>query len=246
MGVKLKIPKRLTHKLAGRAMAELHPFFLGAPVNAAAFSIVRNWKRFRTLWWDSQIMGLGLAEKLSDGCRTGVVAVRVYVRRKLARARLAPAVRIPRSLNLSGDIRVVTDVVELRDFPVAEAAIPIGHFSGLTEGTLGPLLLAAGDTYGLTCRHVAAPVGHTSSTGDAIESPPDRDGLANHSIGQLFSWTALDRVGVNVSDAALVKLDTVGATNAGLGLSASSRFRAPLLLELSTPGGRGIEIHSHW
>lgn len=169
-----------------------------------------NWKG---LPWDSMICGFALAEKSASRAATGVLSLRVYVRRKVAKSRIADGMGIPAHIEIKRGrdrFRLCTDVVELPSDPSAHremaSSSSIGSFTGVTEGTLGLAVLDRnGRPFALTCSHVASPW-FRQPQGDAIESPPDRDGTAGvNTIGRVFSWTQLVPEALHGCDAALIE-----------------------------------------
>jgi len=159
--------------------------------------------------------------------------LRVYVRRKVAKSRLAAGSGIPAKIEIrrgGAQFTFVTDVVELRNDPEAHrvtgAMAAIGSFTGMTDGTLGLAVISqAGDKFALTCRHVVA-LWDRNPNGDAIESPPDPDGQAGvNTIGNVFSWTRLAPNTLHISDAALVSPGTgITLSNEPLRLQAGAAF----------------------
>lgn len=182
------------------------------------------------LGWGQSIAGFAVAEKHADKHPTGQLCIRFYVRRKVGRSRLDPSDRIPSHINIARGkqtIAIPTNVIEMRVLPQAQRSIPagasIGHFSGVTDGTLGLAVVDSnGQVYALTCRHVACPW-WMDPQGAAIECPPDRDGQPGPNvIGKVYSWTILSETAPNDCDAALViPLDGVVLNNGTLQLHPS-------------------------
>jgi hypothetical protein len=235
--MKLTIPGPLTAAQAHGAIRELRRFTVpqtGAPYNKPARSVV-NLDKFSQLWWNGIVVGYGLAEERTDHRPTGRLATRFYVTRKLPKARLKSPYLIPRWLRIRTSrkgkyVDLPTDVVEMRRLPAAQRTVEAGDSMGHVIGVRGTFGLSvrdgSGQTYALTCAHVAAPDFVENLQDTAVESPADSDGVAGPNVmGTVFSWTALDPVGFNTADAALVK-PAAGITlsNDALGLAPSPRF----------------------
>lgn len=232
----LDTPSHLTAAQVSRAITDLRRFTSPRPYARASRSpyTVSNLERFAGLWWHDVVVGYGLAEQRTDRRPTGKLAVRFYVLRKLPKSRLKASYRIPRSVRVtttSGEsVDVPTDVIEMRRLPAAQRTIvagdSMGHFIGV-RGTFGLAVKdAAGQTYALTCAHVAAPRFIDNLANAAVESPADDDRVAGPNVmGNLFTWTELDDTSLNRADAALVKPTTgIRLSNASLGLSTPPRF----------------------
>lgn len=174
-------------------------------------------KALAGLLWHDQVLGYSIAEKSTDGMGTRQVCVRFYVNRKVSKSRLKSPWRVPSELQLCvpgkkkiEQVKVATDIFELRGIPVAQRLVSPGDSIGHKVGTMGRVgLVVDGNSSGrflLTCSHVAAPP--VAVVGDAIESPADPDGAAGpNTIGRLFFGTRF-RAGASFDmDAALVELD---------------------------------------
>jgi hypothetical protein len=233
--MKLAFPSPLTAAQVVRAARDLRRFTKPSAADAGKRRVpyVSNLNQLSQLWWNDVVMGYGIAEEQTDCRPTGRLSIRFYVNRKLPKARLKAAQRIPSSLRVrtTGNryAEVPTDVVELRRLPAAQRTVragdSMGHFIGL-QGTFGLAVRdAAGDTYALTCAHVVAP--HFLDPTDApVESPMDTDGVAGPNVmGTVFSWTQLDDTILNTADAALVRpANGITLSNAALNLSSPPRF----------------------
>ena len=233
--MKLEIPSRLTAAQAARAVKDLRCFTAPQPAATAKRSAqkVSNLESFSQLWWHDVVVGYGVAEQRTDRRPTGKLSVRFYVTRKLPKSRLKSRYRIPSSLRVKTAkgryVDVPTDVVELRRLPAAQRLIrageSMGHFIGI-RGTFGLAVKdSAGQTYALTCAHVAAP--HwLDPADDVVESPADADGAAGpNAMGTVFSWTPPDSSILNTVDAALVRpANGITLSNEPLRLSSPPRF----------------------
>lgn len=211
---------------AGRSRAPL------SPAQRERYEVL--YPRIGNLAWNHSVLGYGIAEKLTDGGRTGEDCVRFYVRRKVHVQRLKGQPVIPKRIGYTskGGVRweIPTDVVELPRLPNAQRVLMpgdnLGHVSG-TSGTLGVAVTGStGRRFILTCAHVAAPV--NARAGDAIESPADGDKLPGpNKVGSLFSFSQLSTTQTNQVDAALVDLAPGSGhrvSNSNLRLSLPPRF----------------------
>ena len=231
--MRLQTPTLKPQEIAA-AVGSLAPFVAPAADGRwRTTNCIANMKRFEGLWWNEVVAGYGLAEKCTDGRRTGRLAVRFYVTKKLASRRLKSQWRIPPVLSVrrrSGEVVALpTDVVTFSRRPAAQRTIfagdSIGHFVGL-NGTMGAAVRDKdGQVYALTCAHVVAPR-LRNPLGEPVESPADLDGAAGaNTMGAVVDWTVLDPDGINTVDAALVR-PAAGVTlsNAHLALSTQSRL----------------------
>lgn len=235
--MKLAIPAPLTPSQAHAAIRELRRFTTpqsSASPNESKRSVV-NLDRFSGLWWDSVVLGYGLAEERTDHRPTGRLAARFYVTHKLPKSRLKSVFRIPQTLRVSTSrhgrhVDLPTDVVELRRLPAAQRTVEAGDSMGNVIGVRGTFGLSvrdkSGQEYALTCAHVAAPEFVEEPEGTAVESPADSDGVAGPNVmGTVFTWTALDPTGLNTADAALVKpASGITLSNSALGLASPARL----------------------
>lgn len=128
-------------------------------------------------------MGVGFGTKEVNGAGVGTgPALRIYVRRKLAKGKVRPKDRIPKIIN-----GLPTDVIQVGTFK--SAARPVeGGFPGrnpkVSCGTLG--CLVRGNTpanrYILSCFHVLGVIGA------AVPSDPVIEPCNGTQIAELWSW----------------------------------------------------------
>jgi hypothetical protein len=187
--------------------------------------------------WESDIYAVAIGEKTADRKpQHGEFCLKFFVRRKLAKARLRAAERIPPRLKLpsiGGD--VLTDVEEMASMPVAHAGqifrpvrpgASVGNFRGST-GTAGLIVKRVGTAAPLilSCSHVLA-LGGRANAGDPIEQPVHFNGTVNtNRVGTLTPFfTTLDPSVINDVDAAVATLDQ--------GITAD-----PAILDLAAPTG---------
>lgn len=151
------------------------------------------------------VLGVGYGAKVVDRRPSEDVAVRVYVRTKLARRDLSPQELIPGEVN-----GCVTDVVPVGDVvafgrPV-RGGVSVGHHD-ITAGTLGCLVRRDGDAdvYILSNNHVLANV-NQAALGDPILEPGPADG-GTSPIAELADFEAIKLWGgANEIDAAIARV----------------------------------------
>ena len=143
----------------------------------------------------SNVVGVGIGEKIKDGRRTGRMSLKVYVEKKVVKERLSKQDLVPRLIS-----EVETDVEEIgkirslasnrmRSRP-ARGGASIGHFK-ITAGTLGCLVKdkKTGRILILSNNHVLAN-SNEAKKGDAILQPGTADGGRNpkDKIAELARW----------------------------------------------------------
>ena len=146
----------------------------------------------------SNVVGVGLGYKISQGVNTGELGLVVSVTRKATPSALAAKDMVPRVLD-----GVKTDVVEtgvLRAFdlgprdrwrPVVPPGVTIGHYR-ITAGTFGCLVRRGEERFILSNNHVLADV-NAGQQGDAILQPgPSDGGTADDRIATLADYIPLD------------------------------------------------------
>jgi hypothetical protein len=159
----------------------------------------------------SNVIGIGIGEKVSNGQNTGRAALVTFVERKLPMSELAVTDVVPPVIE-----RVTTDVIEIGK-PVihsntmrlrpAIAGISISHFEG-TAGTFGCLLRNEGDgrVYVLSNNHVIAN-SNNGRFGDSIVQPGMADGGSNPNdrIATLYRYPEVMQSGSNLVDCAVAQ-----------------------------------------
>ena len=143
----------------------------------------------------SNVVGVGIGEKIKDGRRTGRMSLKVYVEKKVVKERLSKQDLVPPLI-----AEVETDVEEIgRIRPLASnrmrsrparGGASLGHFK-ITAGTLGCLVKdkKTGKTLILSNNHVLAN-SNEAKKGDAILQPGTADGGRNprDKIAELERW----------------------------------------------------------
>jgi hypothetical protein len=130
------------------------------------------------------IVGVGIAEKISDEKRTGDLALVFYVKRKVSLRRLSAAEMVPPTVHavLSPERPIPTDVVAigvirpqiLKTRDPVQPGNSIGHVK-VTAGTLGAIVKRSGKLCALSNSHVLANSGR-GAKGDTILYPGAVDG----------------------------------------------------------------------
>ena len=160
----------------------------------------------KSLLGKSNVVGVGLGYKITQGVNTGELSLVVSVTRKATPSALTAKDMVPRVLD-----GVKTDVVEtgvLRAFercpepaeglgprdrwrPVVPPGVTIGHYR-ITAGTFGCLVRRGEERFILSNNHVLADV-NAGQQGDAILQPgPSDGGTADDRIATLADYIPLD------------------------------------------------------
>ena len=197
-------------------------------------------KRIRSVFDDPNIIGAGVADKLSEKKTTGTMSLVFYVRKKLPKSKLDPNLMVPPVLSAAGDRAVFTDVFEMGEVrpQVNKMRRPLksGFSVGLRDvatGTLGAIVKRAGNFYILSNAHVLANSG-LGKKGDHIVYPgTDDGGKPTDEIATLSFFKPFKAGGsfVNTYDAALAKVDSLHLGDidwAILGATAPLRIADPV------------------
>lgn len=166
---------------------------------ATTAKISKVLKRSETkLLQKSNVVGVGIGEKMKDGKRTGRTCLKVYVEKKVAKGKLSKGDLVPPLIS-----QVETDVVEVgkirplasnrRRSRPARGGASIGHYK-ITAGTLGCLVKdkKTGRTLMVSNNHVLAN-SNEAKKGDAILQPGAADGGKNpqDKIAELERWITI-------------------------------------------------------
>jgi Trypsin len=178
------------------------------------------------------IQGIGIAEKITDGEKLGVLAIKVYVEKKLPKSRLEDLV--PKDMRVPGvEENVATDVQEIGVVTKepntirVRPAIPgfgVGHVK-ITVGTFGCLVRKTKESntlYILSNSHVLADEG-TGSVGDPVIQPGDYDGgtAPANVIAELSQWIPFKFTSEgypNTVDAAIAKVKNKASVTSAIRL----------------------------
>lgn len=231
-----------------------HPDHAGGGVRLAGCDSLFN------LLVSGAVAGYAVAEKATDGHAAGELALRLYVKRKRARTRLAHGDTVPAAVDciLTGGevVTVPTDVVEMPSVPVAQAGLSgartvnsgdsISNWLG-SVGTFGlHVQSGVGADYALTCAHVVAAPWNRYPAGDLVDSPavnPQDAGAAG--FGNVESWSILDPAVFNTVDAALIRAGGgITLRNDALRLGPSPSFVEDVDQFLTSTPRSNIEVHS--
>jgi hypothetical protein len=170
-------------------------------------------KDLRDIFKDPNIVGLGIAEKMTKGKRIGQLTLRFYVKKKKAGKSLRSQKMIPPVISIGNGKAIFTDVYEMKSrfralvnkqqSPV-ESGFSVGIRTDVRAGTVGAVVSFNGDSYILSNAHVLrGTVGKTTISYPAKE---DNDDQANP-VGVLQHIVPLKSSG-NRADAALAKINT--------------------------------------
>jgi hypothetical protein len=217
------------------AKAATANFRSGNPMTAAAAGLP-DLRAMYPWAFGNGVMGLGVAEKQTNGKRLSEIVFKIYVEKKLPLAAVTHP--IPSQLQLLGLPPIDTDVeeigkVELQSFTQRIRPVVPGYSIGRAietqeAGTFGMLVRKVGQKspfYLLSNAHAIAASGFAAK-GDAIIQPGGADGGAApaDTIGTLTEWVPLifSATGFdNLVDAAIAEMD------AGVALAAIALLGVP-------------------
>jgi hypothetical protein len=151
----------------------------------------------------SNVVGVGVGFKESEGQVTDEVAVMVNVTEKVPVAQLAESDKVPRDLDgvktdvvatgrfLAGHAVVEIQNTKDRCRPTIPPGVSLGHFA-VTAGTFGCLVRRGRDIFILSNNHVLANV-NQAQPGDAIIQPGRYDGgLPDDKVAVLVDFIPID------------------------------------------------------
>jgi hypothetical protein len=175
----------------------------------------RHLEEVRELFEDKNIVGLGIAEKVTDEKRTGEMCLCFYVEKKHAKGRLRNNKIIPSVLSVGGR-SVVTDVRGIgivrsqnnAQLQPLQSGYSVSHVDAPNAGTVGALVKSDNRFYVLSNSHVLALAGN-AQIGENIIYPGRFDAVGKQVVATLADFVpfknTLDKV--NLVDAALAKID---------------------------------------
>ena len=172
-------------------------------------------KRVRSVFDDPNIIGAGIADKLTEKKTTDTMSLVFYVRKKLPKSKIDPNLMVPPVIAGAGDRAVFTDVFEMGEVrpQVNKTRRPLksGFSVGLRDvatGTLGAIVKRADNFYILSNAHVLASSG-LGKKGDHIVYPgTDDGGKTTDEVATLRFFKPFKAGGsfVNTYDAALAQV----------------------------------------
>jgi hypothetical protein len=194
-------------------------------------SLGSQFTRIRSVIRESNVVGVGVALKITAKKTLHDFALTFYVQKKRPLSKLRASEAVPPLVPAVTGTAVVTDVVEIgiikpdanvRHTPI-EPGYSVGHFTGDT-GTLGAIVTRGGKYFVLSNSHVLARCGRAKK-GDPIVYPGYDDGgrQSKDAIAKLANFTRLKARGTMTVDTAIAEIDpdhvaTIMAKIVGIGL----------------------------
>lgn len=188
------------------------------PELLAALSTVESTqiKRVRAIFEDTNIVAIGIAQKVTEKKPTGELGLCFYVEKKRAKAKLKSGRMIPPVLSVADRTAVFTDVQAIGKLrlEINRRAAPLqsGYSVGRLPdtGTLGAIVQKGKKYFILSNSHVLANCGK-AKLGVKIIYPgdADREGAKAQAVGVLSDFIAFNKTEdfVNHVDAALAEID---------------------------------------
>ena len=211
--------RRIDFRFALDALT-MHREDLSHPARKRLYGSKRKWRR--PTWTDSTgVVGFGIGQKLVKASPTGLVAVKVYVRRKISH--ILQEHRVAESIDIPGlDSPVLTDVEEIGDIHLhslrstVRPLVPgysVSHHN-CQPGTIGCFVQVQGDQgiFLLSSAHVIANFGQAMS-GDPVYQAAsgdlqDDEVLETHRIGSVHACMQPSEANgyPNIAEAALARV----------------------------------------
>lgn len=203
----LKIPKHFleAHRLISRRAKPKREAHGRAEYNHLA--------ELRSIFQDRNVVGLGVAEKVTSGRSTGELSLCFYVRKKKARKGLRSHKMIPPVVSVGGRKPIFTDVYELggafkalvnkQESPL-QSGFSVGTVTNTNAGTAGAIVSFGSTQYILSNAHVF--FGKPGKTGISYPAIRDNNNTTNR-VGVLRHIVSLSADG-NRADAALAEIDS--------------------------------------
>jgi hypothetical protein len=174
----------------------------------------RHLNDVRRIFEDRNIVGLGIAEKMTEKKRTGELTLCFYVKEKKARRRLGSHKMVPPVISIDG-VPMFTDVYRIgvlkaqinsQKDPI-QSGFSVGNERNLRAGTVGAIVKCGDSFHILSNSHVLAPRG-VATAGATIRTtyPAFEDGNGMRRVGTLRDIVPLKARG-NKVDAALAEVD---------------------------------------
>lgn len=165
----------------------------------------------------SNVVGVGIGEKIKGGFSQGRLCLKIYVEKKLAIQSLSKKEILPQEIaRVETDVEEVGKIVALGNserYRPAPGGVSIGHYK-ITAGTLGCLVKdkKSGKVLILSNNHVLAN-SNKAKKGDPILQPGPYDGgkKPKDLIGYLENWIEINfKKEANLVDAALARPKNTG------------------------------------
>lgn len=184
-------------------------------IETVGLTKTRHYDHIRTIFEDRNIVGVGIANKISNTTETGDLSLCFYVEKKLPKAKLASGRLIPPVLSTIRDEAIFTDVQEVglirpeinkRAKPI-QSGFSVGHVRA-GAGTVGAIVKKGRTFFILSNSHVLARSGK-AKVGDRIAYPGPADSDARKQIVATLSEFVPFQHGedlVNAVDAALAEI----------------------------------------
>lgn len=177
----------------------------------------QHYDRVRTIFEDENIVGAGIARKVTDGERSNDLGIVFYVKEKLPLNDLRPDQILPPVMAAANGRAIYTDVVEIGEIVPQEntkrsplqSGFSVGH-KDVTAGTLGAIVRKDRKLFLLSNSHVLANSG-LAAVGDAVLYPGTADGGmvpadVVATLSAFLPFTVGDSF-TNTVDAALAEID---------------------------------------
>lgn len=175
----------------------------------------RNVARVRTIFEDRNIVGIGIAEKITERKATGALSLCFYVEKKIAKTKMKVGHMIPPVMSVADRAAVFTDVQQIGKMrpQIFKRRSPLlsGYSVGnaTDTGTLGAIVKRGKKYFLLSNSHVLAKSGQ-GKVGDEIIYPGDADNNGKtQKVGTLSAILPF-KIGddfLNRVDAALAEVD---------------------------------------
>ena len=172
-------------------------------------------RRIRSVFDDTNIVGAGIADKITEQSSTGALSLVFYVRKKLPKSQIDPNLIVPPVLATANNRAVFTDIVEIGDVrpQINKMRQPLksGYSVGVASvatGTLGAIVKRGEKFFILSNAHVLANSG-LGKKGDRVVYPgTDDGGKTTDEVAKLSFFKPFKLGGsfVNTYDAALAEV----------------------------------------
>ena len=180
----------------------------------------RHLARVRQIFKDRNIVGIGIAEKVTEKKRTGMLSLCFYVTKKRARSRFSSKKMIPPVVSIGGRSALFTDVHQIGIVRGQAGSLPniqttpiqsgysVSHEGAFGAGTVGAIVKNGRKYYILGNSHVLALSGE-ASTGDEVIYPGRFD-PGEEPVATLTEFAPLTNSQdfVNSADAAIAEIDS--------------------------------------